>query len=76
MHSLELNRISTETGDQRNNGEKKILREGVKASTEKNFFILTYDGSQAENVRQTAVHGFIRRILQEIITCEEDNHIR
>lgn len=37
------------------------------------IFILTYDGSQAENVRQTAVHRFIWRILQEIITCGEDN---
>lgn len=66
MHSLELNHISTEADDQ----------EKVKASREQIFLILTYDGSQTENVRQTAVHRFIWRILQEIITCEENNHIR
>lgn len=36
---------------------------------------LTYDGSQPENVRQAAVHRFIRGILQEIITCEEDRQM-
>lgn len=47
----------------------------MEESAGQSVFILTYDGSQAENVRETAVHWFIRRILQEIITCEEEEQM-
>lgn len=41
-----------------------MARDGGKASTGGEFLnILTYDGSQTENIRQAAVHGFIWRVF-------------
>lgn len=67
----QLRRLTSETVKKK----EKTLGGGVEASTEERFSDLTYDGSQPENVRQTTVHRFIRRILQEIITCEEDRQM-
>lgn len=55
--------------------KQETLGGGVKALRRRDGSDLTYDGSQPENVRQAAVHRFIRGVLQEIITCEEDRQM-
>lgn len=59
MHGLRLNQNSAET------------KHGMKHRDPD--CRLTHDGSQQGDVGETAVHRLIRRILQKIITCEDDN---
>lgn len=31
--------------------------------------LTSYDGSQAEDIREAAIHWFIWRVFQQIVTC-------
>lgn len=57
--------VSTERGEERRGpGGPKTKKKKKKEE----LLSLTDDGSQPEDVRQAAVDGLVRRVLQEVIT--------